>query len=229
MSSDVSAFEGCIVKQDDLAKEDFWDESEPRIWVVTVDGDGKQTGHIRPIEGLEDIFHGKSDNNLQTMKQKLKLLLTGDDFAVAVDMLNNRRFPVKLEDGTFALPPMRPFKNAQGVLTVATADQTTGKYTCGHKNGSGTMTTTKFRPKAPPPPTAQNHGEMEVDLPLAFIHVFCDPNKLYGPDGLTIAKLEVAKLKFNEGLELPEDCTIFDDAEDLLLEDGTPSIFLFRY
>ena len=64
---------------------------------------------------------------------------------------------------------------------------------------------------------------MKVDVPLAFIHVFCDPNKLHHPDGVTNAKLQVAELQLNEGLELAGGCNIFDDAKDLPLGDGALS------
>ena len=56
-------------------------------------------------------------------KEALQRILgdSGDDYDIAIGMLTQRRFPVKLE-GRFALPPMRPFKDDDGNWTAATAD-----------------------------------------------------------------------------------------------------------
>ena len=55
MSIDASCFEGRIQKADVISAPDFWDASESRIWVVSVDDTGKVTPHIRPVEGLAAV------------------------------------------------------------------------------------------------------------------------------------------------------------------------------
>ena len=219
MSTDASCFEGRIQKADVISAPDFWDASESRIWVVSVDDTGKVTPHIRPVEGLEAVFDGKKFYNMAKKKEALQRILgdSGDDFDIAIDMLTQRRFPVKFQ-GRFALPPMRPFKDDDGNWTAATADKSTGKYTYGNKNGTGSKVTSRFRPKGAHPPPAVNHRDMKVDLPMNFIHVFGDPRKLFTSTGLTAEKVELAKLKFNEGLGLGVDDTTFDDAKNLLFE-----------
>ena len=97
---------------------------------------------------------------------------------------------------------MPPFKDDDGNWTAATADKSTGKYTYGNKNGTGSKVTSRFRPKGAHPPPA----------------VFGDPRKLFTSTGLTAEKVELAKLKFNEGLGLGVDDTTFDDAKNLLFE-----------
>ena len=219
MSIDASCFEGRIHNADVISADGFWDASESRIWVVSVDDTGKVTPHIRPVEGLEAVFDGEKFYNMAKKKKALQRILgdSGDDFDIAIDILTQRRFPVKFQ-GRFALPPMRPFKNDDGNWTAATADKSTGKYTYGNKNGTGSKVTSRFRPKGAHPPPAVNHRDMKVDLPMNFIHVFGDPSKLFTSTGLTAEKVELAKLKFNEGLGLGVDDTTFDDAKNLLFE-----------
>ena len=219
MSTDASCFEGRIQKADVISAPDFWDASGSRIWVVSVDDTGKVTPHIRPVEGLAAVFDGEQFYNMAKKKKALQRILgdSGDDFDIAIDMLTQRRFPVKFQ-GRFALPPMPPFKDDDGNWTAATADKSTGKYTYGNKNGTGSKVTSRYRSKGEHPPPAVNHRDMKVDLPMNFIHVFGDPRKLFTSTGLTAEKVELAKLKFNEGLGLGVDDTTFDDAKDLLFE-----------
>ena len=53
----------------------FWDTSEARIWVVSVDDTRKVTPHIRPVEGLEAVFDGKKFYNMAKKKEALQRIL----------------------------------------------------------------------------------------------------------------------------------------------------------
>ena len=75
MSTDASCFEGRIQKADVISAPDFWDASESRIWVVSVDDTGKVTPHIRPVEGLEAVFDGKKFYNMAKKKEALQRIL----------------------------------------------------------------------------------------------------------------------------------------------------------
>ena len=96
MSTDASCFEGRIQKADVISAPDFWDASESRIWVVSVDDTGKVTPHIRPVEGLEAVFDGKKFYNMAKKKEALQRILgdSGDDYDIAIDMLTQRRFEI---------------------------------------------------------------------------------------------------------------------------------------
>ena len=69
MSTDASCFEGRIQKADVISAPDFWDASESRIWVVSVDDTGKVTPHIRPVEGLAAVFDGGKFYNMAKRKK----------------------------------------------------------------------------------------------------------------------------------------------------------------
>ena len=76
MSSDVFCFEGRIqnadVRRDQCIVNEpgFWGASESMIWVVSVDDTGKVTPHIRPVGGLEAVFHGEICYNMAKRKKE---------------------------------------------------------------------------------------------------------------------------------------------------------------
>ena len=72
MSTDASCFEGRIQKADVISAPDFWDASESRIWVVSVDDTGKVTPHIRPVDGLEAVFDGEICCNMAKKEKRKK-------------------------------------------------------------------------------------------------------------------------------------------------------------
>ena len=96
MRSDASCFEGRIQNADVINAPGFWDTSEARIWVVSVDDTRKVTPHIRPVEGLEAVFDGKKFYNMAKKKEALQRILgdSGDDYDIAIDMITQRRFEI---------------------------------------------------------------------------------------------------------------------------------------
>ena len=70
MSIDASCFEGRIHNADVISADGFWDASESRIWMVSDDDTGKVTPHIRPVGGLEAVFHGEICYNMAKRKKE---------------------------------------------------------------------------------------------------------------------------------------------------------------